>query len=380
MILAKERRARILAVAGARPNFMKIAPLLPELRNRACFQVRLVHTGQHYDPAMSGNFFEDLGIPPPDFHLGVGSGSHAAQTAEILRRIEPILLQEEPDLVVVVGDVNSTLAASLAAAKLRISVAHVEAGLRSFDRTMPEEINRLVTDALSDFLFTTEAAAEENLRREGIPASKIHFVGNVMIDTLLANLDRSRKLDVLERLGLRSRGYALLTLHRPSNVDQPERLRALFSLLESIHAEIPVVFPVHPRTAAAIAQTLGGEAPRLLTTEPLGYLEFLRLMADSRFVLTDSGGVQEETTVLGTPCLTLRDNTERPVTVTHGTNIIVGSEPPRIWAEVRRILDDGGKRGRVPERWDGEAARRIADVLESHFASLGGASQVDGRA
>jgi UDP-N-acetylglucosamine 2-epimerase (non-hydrolysing) len=329
---------------------------------------------------MSGNFFEDLGIPAPDFHLGVGSGSHAEQTAEVLRRFEPILLQEEPDLVVVVGDVNSTLAASLAAAKLCVPVAHVEAGLRSFDRTMPEEINRLVTDALSDFLFTTEPAAEENLHREGVPASRIHFVGNVMIDTLLANLENARKLDVLERLGLRRRAYALLTLHRPSNVDQPERLRALFSLFESIHAEIPVVFPVHPRTAAAIARTLGGEAPRLLTTEPLGYLEFLRLTADCKFVLTDSGGVQEETTVLGIPCLTLRDNTERPVTVTHGTNTIVGSEPTRIRAEVRKILDGGGKRGRVPDGWDGEAARRIVDVLEAHFSSLGGRSQADEQA
>jgi len=373
----KPGAVRIVAVAGARPNFMKIAPLLRELRNRAGFQVRLVHTGQHYDPAMSGNFFEDLGIPAPDFHLGVGSASHAEQTAEVLRRIEPVPLQEEPHLVIVVGDLNSTLAASLAAAKLCIPVAHVEAGLRSFDRTMPEEINRLVTDALSDFLFTTEPAAEENLRREGVPGSKIHFVGNVMIDTLLGNLERSRKLDVLERLGLRRRGYAVLTLHRPSNVDQPERLQALFSLLEGIHAEIPVVFPVHPRTAAAIARTLGGEGPRLLTTEPLGYLEFLRLMADSRFVLTDSGGIQEETTVLGIPCLTLRDNTERPVTVTHGTNTIVGSGPREIWAEVRKILDGSGKRGQVPDRWDGEAARRIVDVLESHFTSRGGLNWAD---
>jgi UDP-N-acetylglucosamine 2-epimerase (non-hydrolysing) len=351
---------------------MKIAPLLRELRGREAFSVCLVHTGQHYDAAMSESFFADLGIPAPDHNLGVGSATHAEQTAEVLRRMEPILLRERPDVVVVVGDVNSTLAASLAAAKLCIPVAHVEAGLRSFDRTMPEEINRLVTDSLSDLLFTTEPAGRENLQREGIPASKIHFVGNVMIDTLLANLERSKRLRVAERLGLDKGGYAVLTLHRPSNVDQPERLGALFSLLEKIHQEIPVVFPVHPRTAAAIARTLGGAAPRLLTTEPLGYLEFLRLMADAKLVLTDSGGIQEETTVLGVPCLTLRDNTERPVTVTHGTNTVVGSNPELILAEVQKILSGAGKRGSIPEGWDGGAARRIVDILEARFdASLG---------
>jgi UDP-N-acetylglucosamine 2-epimerase (non-hydrolysing) len=364
-----ERSIRLLAVAGARPNFMKIAPLLRELRAREGFSVCLVHTGQHYDAAMSQSFFEDLGIPPPDHNLGVGSASHAEQTAEVLRRMEPILLRERPDVVVVVGDVNSTLAASLAAAKLCIPVAHVEAGLRSFDRTMPEEINRLVTDSISDLLFTTEPAGEENLQREGVPASKIHFVGNVMIDTLLANLERSKTLQVLERLGLHKGDYAVLTLHRPSNVDEPERLRTLFSLLEGIHREIPVVFPVHPRTAAAIARTLGGAPPRLLTTEPLGYLEFLRLMADAKLVLTDSGGIQEETTVLGIPCLTLRDNTERPVTVTHGTNTVVGSDPGTILAEVQKILDGAGKRGRIPEGWDGGAARRVVDVLEERFGT-----------
>ncbi len=372
MTEAFEREIRVVAVAGARPNFMKIAPLVREMHKRGRFQVRLVHTGQHYDAAMSGSFFEDLGIPVPDFNLGVGSGSHAEQTAEVLRRIEPLLLQERPDVVIVVGDVNSTLAASLAAVKLCIPVAHVEAGLRSFDRTMPEEINRLVTDSVSDLLFTTEPAAEQNLRREGVPDSKVHFVGNVMIDSLLANLERSRTLDLPERVGLRQGGYAVLTLHRPSNVDRPERLRVLFSLLEAIHKEIPVVFPVHPRTAAAIARTLGDTTLRLLTLEPLGYLEFLRLMADAKLVLTDSGGVQEETTVLGIPCLTLRDNTERPITVTHGTNTIVGSDPATIHSEVRKILEGGGKRGSVPELWDGGAARRIVDVLEARFGTRGG--------
>jgi UDP-N-acetylglucosamine 2-epimerase (non-hydrolysing) len=380
MTLAGEVGIGVVAVAGARPNFMKIAPLLRELRARGGFRVCLVHTGQHYDAAMSDNFFEDLGIPAPDFNLEVGSASHGEQTAEILRRIEPLLLQERPDVVVVVGDVNSTMAASLAAAKLCIPIAHVEAGLRSFDRTMPEEINRLVTDALSELLFTTEPAAAENLRREGVPASKIHFVGNVMIDTLLANLERSRNLGARERLCLERRGYAVLTLHRPSNVDQPDRLRGLFSLLESIHTEIPVVFPVHPRTAAAIARTLGGEAPRVLTTAPLGYLEFLGLLADARFVLTDSGGIQEETTVLGIPCLTLRDNTERPVTVTHGTNILVGSDPATIRVEVRKILEGVTKRGLVPERWDGGAARRIVDVLLGHFGAGDVLSQAQGPA
>jgi UDP-N-acetylglucosamine 2-epimerase (non-hydrolysing) len=362
-----ERPIRLLAVAGARPNFMKIAPLLRELREREAFSVCLVHTGQHYDAAMSESFFDDLGIPAPKHNLGVGSATHAEQTAEVLRRVEPILLQEQPDVVVVVGDVNSTLAASLAAAKLCIPVAHVEAGLRSFDRTMPEEINRLVTDAISELLFTSEPAGEENLLREGVPRSKIHFVGNVMIDTLLANLERSKALPVLERFGLRKGGYAVLTLHRPSNVDRPERLNDLFSVLETIHKEISIVFPVHPRTSAAIAKTRGGMAPRLVTTEPLGYLEFLRLMADAKFVLTDSGGIQEETTVLGIPCLTLRDNTERPVTVTHGTNIVVGSDPKTILSEVRKILDGAGKRGRIPEGWDGGAARRVVDVLEARF-------------
>ena len=366
---------RIVAVAGARPNFMKIAPLLRELRARGGFSTCLVHTGQHYDAAMSDAFFADLGIPAPDVNLGVGSGSHAEQTAEVLRQMEGVLLRERPDLVVVVGDVNSTLAAALAAAKLCIPVAHVEAGLRSFDRTMPEEINRLVTDAISDLLFTTEAAGDENLLREGVPAEKIHFVGNVMIDTLLANLSRARSLDVLDRLGLQAGGYAVLTLHRPSNVDRPDRLRALFALLESIHQEIPIVFPVHPRTRAAIARTLGGQEPGLLVTEPLGYLEFLRVMADARLVLTDSGGIQEETTVLGVPCLTLRDNTERPVTVTHGTNTLVGSDPAVIRAAVRKTLDGGAKRGQVPKGWDGGAAGRIVDVLERKFGGAAGAAR-----
>jgi UDP-N-acetylglucosamine 2-epimerase (non-hydrolysing) len=266
--------------------------------------------------------------------------------------------------VIVVGDVNSTIAAALAAAKLQIPVAHVEAGLRSFDRTMPEEINRVLTDQISDWLFTTEPEAEVNLLREGIARSRIHFVGNVMIDTLRANLERARQQGTLSRLGLVPKGYAVLTLHRPSNVDEPERLRSLFRVLEEIHQELPVVFPVHPRTKAAIARGLDGQAPKLRTTDPLGYLEFLELMSEARLVLTDSGGIQEETTTLGVPCLTLRDNTERPVTCTHGTNVLVGSDPERIRAEARKILQGRSKAGTMPEGWDGLAARRIVDVLE----------------
>lgn len=363
MTQAEKRGARILAVAGARPNFMKIAPLLRELHGRDGFVVELVHTGQHYDDAMSEGFFRDLGIPAPDVNLGVGSGNHGQQTADVLKGIEAILLERRPDVVLVVGDVNSTLAAALAASKLGIRVAHVEAGLRSFDRSMPEEINRVLTDAISDWLFTTEPEAESNLLREGVARERIHFAGNVMIDTLLANLARARQLDTLDRLGLQPRGYAVLTLHRPSNVDDPARLRALFGVLEEIHAEIPVVFPVHPRTRSAIARSLEGRAPALRLLEPLGYLEFLRLTADAKLVLTDSGGVQEETTVLGVPCLTLRHNTERPVTVTHGTNTIVGSDPARIRTEARRILSGDVAKGRVPEGWDGSAARRIVDIL-----------------
>jgi len=358
------RPTRLVAVAGARPNFMKIAPLLRALRARGRFETTLVHTGQHYDRAMSESFFRDLGIPEPDLNLGVGSGSHARMTAQVLVEMEGVLETRRPDAVVVVGDVNSTLAAALAAAKLGIPVAHVEAGLRSFDRSMPEEINRLMTDVISAWLFTTEPAGDENLRREGIDPAKIHRVGNVMIDTLRANLERARELDTLARLGLEPGGYAALTLHRPSNVDERATLQSLFEVLEEIQRELPIVFPVHPRTRAAFERLLGGREPALRTVEPLGYLDFLRLMADARLVLTDSGGIQEETTVLGVPCLTLRDNTERPVTVTEGTNTLVGSNPATIRAEVRKILDGGGKTGRTPEGWDGHAAGRIVDVLE----------------
>lgn len=363
------RPIRLLAVAGARPNFMKIAPLLKELASRPDrFQPILVHTGQHYDHAMSDSFFRDLGIPEPDVNLGVGSGSHGEQTAQVLVAIEKLLIERHPDVVLVVGDVNSTLAATLAAVKLGIPIAHVEAGLRSGDRAMPEEINRILTDAVSDWLFTTEASAEANLLREGIGREKIHFVGNVMIDTLFANRERARVLDTLERLGLETGRYAVLTLHRPSNVDSPEQLRRLFGVLSRLGARMPVVFPVHPRTRIAIEKHLQGERIELRMTEPLGYLEFLRLLMDARMVLTDSGGIQEETTALGVPCLTLRDTTERPVTVSEGTNRIVGTEPSAIERAIEEQLALPARSSRRPALWDGRAAVRIIDVLERDLA------------
>jgi UDP-N-acetylglucosamine 2-epimerase (non-hydrolysing) len=342
---------------------MKVAPLLRALGATGHVETFLVHTGQHYDDAMSESFFRELGIAAPDVNLGVGSGSHAAMTADVLRQIEPILIAQKPDALVVVGDVNSTLAAALAASKLGVRIAHVEAGLRSRDRSMPEEINRVLTDAISDWLFVTEPAGRANLLREGVPESRIHLVGNVMIDTLRANLARARLQGTLVRLGLRAGEYAALTLHRPSNVDDPAQLSALFALFEEIHRELPIVFPVHPRTRAAIEQKLGSRAPAIRVVPPLGYLDFLALMADARFVLTDSGGVQEETTALGVPCVTMRNNTERPITVSEGTNALAGTDPTAIRAEVRKLLAGETKRGRVPALWDGHAAERIAAIL-----------------
>jgi UDP-N-acetylglucosamine 2-epimerase (non-hydrolysing) len=320
---------------------------------------------------MSEAFFRDLGIPEPDVNLGVGSGSHATQTADVLRKIEPELVERRPHAVLVVGDVNSTLAATLAAVKLGIPVAHVEAGLRSFDRSMPEEINRILTDAVSSWLFTSEPSGAENLRREGVPDERIHFVGNVMIDTLLTHIERARAAAPLAALGLRPGGYAVLTLHRPSNVDDPERLGRLFAVLEELHAELPLVFPVHPRTRGAIERQLGGRAPKLQLVDPLGYLEFLGLVAAAKLVLTDSGGIQEETTALGVPCLTLRDTTERPVTVSEGTNVMVGADPTAIRREARKILDGSAPRGSIPQLWDGRAAGRIVDVLARDLGSQG---------
>lgn len=371
--------SRILVVAGARPNFVKIAPLMEQLAAQRARGVEalLVHTGQHYDEAMSRLFFDQLGIPRPDVNLEVGSGSHGQQTGEVLARIEPVLLEWKPDVVVVVGDVNSTLAAALAAAKLHIAVAHVEAGLRSFDRTMPEETNRVLTDALSDFLLVSEPSGVANLRREGVADCKVHLVGNVMIDSLrkFRELARGssaiRDLKLLDDAGV-PRRFALLTLHRPSNVDDAATLRPLLECLAEVAREIPILFPAHPRTQERIARFgLGGlvrtEWSRadkgVLMCPPVGYLEFLHLESEAAFVLTDSGGIQEETTVLGVPCLTLRENTERPITISEGTNTLVGNDPARILAAARAILAGRGKQGRIPSLWDGNAAHRIVRVL-----------------
>ena len=354
---------KLLAVVGARPNFMKIAPLLWEVERRGGVEAFLVHTGQHYDRQMSQLFFEELRIPKPDANLEVGSASHAVQTAEVMKRFEPIILERRPDAVVVAGDVNSTIACALTAVKLGVPVAHIEAGLRSFDRSMPEEINRVLTDAISEWLFTSERSGAENLRREGVAEERIHFVGNLMIDTLLACRDRAEMSPILEQMELRRRGYAVLTLHRPSNVDDPAVFRALRVAVERLQRELPVVFPVHPRTRKALAAWLPESLPQLQLTEPLGYLDFMQLLAHAKFVLTDSGGIQEETTVLGVPCLTLRANTERPATVDEGTNVLVGMEPSRIIEAGLAALNAGPGEARIPDRWDGRAAQRVLDAL-----------------
>ncbi|MBI3895517.1 MAG: UDP-N-acetylglucosamine 2-epimerase (non-hydrolyzing) [Acidobacteria bacterium] len=354
----------ILNVVGARPNFMKIGPLVKEMRHRDLPQV-LVHTGQHYDENLSRQFFDQLGIPKPDINLQVGSASQAVQTAEIMRCFEPVVVECHPDLVLVVGDVNSTMACALVAAKFCIPVAHVEAGLRSFDRTMPEEINRIVTDAVSDLLFVSEPSGIQNLKREGVPDHKIHFVGNVMIDSLLEHRKAAEESKILERLNLAATNrYALVTLHRPSNVDEPEKLRGLLEALAELTQDLPVIFPMHPRTRnKAIEASLQLELDRLIVTEPLGYLDFLHLMSAAAVVITDSGGVQEETTVLGVPCLTVRENTERPATVEQGTNRLVGSDPAHLLRSVRTVLQGDRSPSRLPELWDGKAAQRIVEVL-----------------
>jgi UDP-N-acetylglucosamine 2-epimerase (non-hydrolysing) len=365
-----DRPLRLLCVVGARPNFMKIAPLMRVFRAATQdFEVRLVHTGQHYDEAMKDAFFRQLGIPEPDIDLGVGSGSHALQTAEIMRRFEPVIDDFDADAVLVVGDVNSTIACALVAAKKQVAVIHVEAGLRSRDRTMPEEINRVLTDQISDLLFTTEPDGAANLAAEGIAGERVHFVGNVMIDTLLAN--RERAVPAAEILAALQQepgagGFGVLTLHRPSNVDDPAVLSGLLAVLEQISRRLPLVFPMHPRTRARITEFGLDErlrAARIAVTEPLGYLQLLGLLSEARVVLTDSGGLQEETTALGVPCLTLRENTERPITETEGTNTIVGTDSERILACFDDIMVTGGKAGRVPALWDGRAAERIAAVL-----------------
>jgi UDP-N-acetylglucosamine 2-epimerase (non-hydrolysing) len=365
---------RIVCVAGARPNFMKIKPVVDALDARGA-DTLLVHTGQHFDAAMSDVFFDELGLRQPDRHLGAGSGTHAEQTARVLLGVEALLADWPADVVVVVGDVNSTVAAALAAAKAGSLVAHVEAGLRSRDWTMPEEINRVVTDRLSDYLFSPSADAVTNLQSEGYRGDQIHLVGNVMIDTLLANLDRARQRPILSELGVAASEYGLVTLHRPANVDDPEMLRTLTDTLGEIAAELPLVFPVHPRTRARLAEMA---LPAGITlTDPKGYLDFIALEASARVVLTDSGGIQEETSALGVACLTLRDNTERPITVELGTNVVVGRDPERIRTEARRAIRDGAKpAGEIPG-WDGHAGDRIAEVLLASGGPVGHARPTD---
>lgn len=354
---------RIVHVVGARPNFMKVAPVFRALERFPKIKQVLVHTGQHYDPNMSDVFFDELEIPKPDYNLAVGSSSHAQQTAEILVRFEPIVQALRPDLVVVYGDVNSTIAATLVCAKLGVRVAHVEAGLRSFDRRMPEEINRLVTDRLSDLLFTPSLDGDQNLAREGVDSSKVKFVGNVMIDTLIRMLGHAHQ-GTLSNIPAR---YGLVTLHRPSNVDIEARLFLILEALAELSVELPIVFPVHPRTSGKLQEWAHRNPKTVLHfLDPLPYLEFLHLQRQAVVVITDSGGIQEETTFLGIPCLTLRDNTERPVTVTTGTNKLIGDDMELLKKEVRSILSGTYKTGKIPEKWDGHAGERIADILMSY--------------
>lgn len=358
---------KIINIVGARPNFMKMAPII-EAMNRYPERIShlLVHTGQHYDQKMSKAFFDDLGMPKPDIDLGVGSGSQAEQTGKIMIAFEKVCEAERPDLVIVVGDVNSTMACTITAKKLGIQVAHVEAGLRSRDMSMPEEINRLCTDVLCDHLYTTDRFADENLRREGVAEEKIHFVGNVMIDTLLKHKQMAAKLGLCQTMGLKPGEYATLTLHRPSNVDDRQVLQGILSALQEVSAELPIIFPIHPRTRKMVEQFNLGHyfSPRsgeggIRLTDPLGYLEFLHLNMQARFVLTDSGGLQEETTVLGVPCITMRNNTERPITCEVGTNVMIGNRPEDILEQVGKVLSGDVKRGGIPEKWDGHAAERI---------------------
>jgi len=373
-----DTRHRVLCVAGARPNFVKIAPIMRSLSASDRFRPLLVHTGQHYDDKLSRVFFHDLGIPTPDISLEVGSGSHAQQTAEIMRRFEGVVAAQQPHVVLVVGDVNSTVACALVASKFTLDTpfdtarqrgrrrplsVHVEAGLRSFDDDMPEEINRRLTDSVSDLLFVSEPSGVDNLKNEGVDPSRIHFVGNVMIDTLLAARDQAMQSDILDRLGFAAGSYGLVTLHRPSNVDDPAQLAQLTSVLDGIAERLPLIFPVHPRTRARMESSgLLLHADRWRLIEPVGYIEFLRLMSGARLVCTDSGGIQEETTILGVRCLTLRDNTERPVTITEGTNFLAGTRRETIWPAFERAMTEPCEQ-RHPRLWDGKAAPRITAAL-----------------
>jgi UDP-N-acetylglucosamine 2-epimerase (non-hydrolysing) len=365
---------RICCVVGARPNFMKVAPVYLALRRRG-LEVRLVHTGQHYDEKMSTVFFDDLGMPRPDAFLGVGSGSHAEQTARVMTRFDEDCDAFRPDLVLVAGDVNSTLACAIVASKRGHAVGHIEAGLRSGDWQMPEEINRVVTDRVSDLLLTPSSDGDAHLLAEGTEAWRIRRVGNCMIDSLRTHLDRARSLDTPQALGLKPKGYAVATLHRPSNVDEPAQLAALLDALGQTADKLPILFPIHPRTRARIEAAGLPVATGVQLVDPMGYLQFLGVMADAAVVLTDSGGIQEETTALGVPCLTLRANTERPVTVTEGTNTLLGMDPRSIAPAVDEVLAGRAKGGRIPELWDGKAAERVADVVCAGFQTLLEASE-----
>lgn len=371
---------KILNIVGARPNFMKIAPLIKAMRKHQDLTPILIHTGQHYDVGMAKQFFEDLQMPQPDVSLEVGSGSHAVQTAEVMKRLEPVLERERPDLVLVVGDVNSTVAAALTAVKLHIAVGHVEAGLRSFDRSMPEEINRIVTDAIADYLFVTEESGLHNLLSEGVDKSKMFMVGNVMIDSLEASRRSWERSIIHSQLNVTRQRYGVVTLHRPANVDSPAVLDGVIRALLEVARHQPMIFPVHPRTRRCLeamqglqsslhfgTQSVSGSG--LYCLEPLGYLDFMALVASANVILTDSGGIQEETTALGIPCLTLRDNTERPVTVTHGTNRLIGTSPAKIVQEALRVIQTPPQRTAPPPLWDGKASERIVTILRERLSA-----------
>jgi len=363
---------KIINVAGARPNFMKIAPLMDAFREHPDIEPMLVHTGQHYDEKMSDLFFRQLGIPEPDINLGVGSSSHTVMTADIMKKFETVVLDHKPDAVLVVGDVNSTIACGLVAVKLGIKLIHVEAGLRSFDRKMPEEINRILTDTISDYLFITEPSGVENLKNEGIPDERVFLVGNVMIDTLLKNKSKADESKILDEQGLNGVDYAALTIHRPSNVDNAETFARILDAIEKVQDDMAVVFPIHPRTRNNLTKLGLADRVNAMTNlrllDPIGYLDFLKLMSEAKVVLTDSGGIQEETTILRVPCITMRENTERPITIDVGANQLVGTQPDNILAAYDRVMNDSNFNPTVPDLWDGKAAQRIAKILTGQIS------------